>query len=361
MTACAGFDTVRAALLIFLLDVTTKLYYIFYKNSIAFCGYAQISAELESLFGAWRFDICRTDYGKGLFMAVRRKSNWYIYLLAFVVTTVFVIMVIFTFRWYLFPERTREVGLNNAGGLSESFTPTAEHNFNALIMLSKSADDSPELYVIAAYNAVESRLSFIPLPTGISVAAEGRDLPNIYAAQGGAGIISAIEDIVGVKLDNYVTFTRESFVDFLAVYGNVRYNVPKTIIVADGIEADTFNTGSQLFSPESCYRYIMLADFEEGESYRFNIIGDVLSSLVNQNYSYADSTLLDSYSRHFIDAQDSSITEEDYTAHKAALLNTIIYGSSPAEYYVPYGDYEDGGFKISDNSIITIKQKTGQD
>ena len=62
-----------------------------------------------------------------------------------------------------------------------------------------------------------------------------------------------------------------------------------------------------------------------------------------------------------IDAQDSSITEEDYTAHKAALLNTIIYGSSPAEYYVPYGDYEDGGFKISDNSIITIKQKTGQD
>ncbi len=58
-------------------------------------------------------------------MAVRRKSNWYIYLLAFVVTTAFVIMVIFTFRWYLFPERTREVGLNSAGELSESFTPIA--------------------------------------------------------------------------------------------------------------------------------------------------------------------------------------------------------------------------------------------
>lgn len=294
-------------------------------------------------------------------MAVRRKSNWYIYLLAFVVTTAFVIMVIFTFRWYLFPERSQEVGLNSAGELSESFTPTAEHNFNTLLMLSKSAEDSPELYIIAAYNAVESRLSFIPLPTGISVAAEGRSLPNIYAAQGGEGIISAVENIVGVKLDNYVTFTRESLVAFLSVYGNVRYNVPKTIIVTDGIEADTFNAGEQLFSPESCYRYIMLADFDEGESYRFNIIGDVLSVLVNQNYSYADSSLLDSYSRYFIDAEDGSITEEDYIAHKAALLNTIIYGTSPAEYYVPYGEYEGGGFKISDNSIITIKQKTGQD
>lgn len=294
-------------------------------------------------------------------MAVRRKSNWYIYLLAFVVTTAFVIMVIFTFRWYLFPERTREVGLNSAGELSESFTPIAEHNFNTLIMLSKSAEDSPELYVIVAYDAMESRLSFIPIPEGISMTAEGRSLPNIYSAQGGEGIISAIGDIIGIKLDNYVTFTRESFVDFLSVYGNVRYSVPKTLIVQDGIEADTFNAGSQLFSPESCYRYIMLADFEEGESYRFNIIGDVLSSLVNQNYSYADSSLLDSYSRHFIDAQDSSITEEDYSAHKAALLNTIIYGSSPAEYYVPYGEYVNGGFEISDNSIVTIKQKTGQD
>lgn len=294
-------------------------------------------------------------------MTVRRKSNWYIYLLAFVITAAFVMMVIFTFRWYLFPERAEEVGLNSAGELSESFTPTAEHNFNIIAMLSESEGSSPRLYVIAAYNAVESRLCFIPVPPEISVASEGRDLPNIYAAQGGEGIISAIEDIVGVKLDDYVAFTRESFVKFLSVYGNVRYNVPKTMIVPDGIEADTFNAGEQLFSPESCYRYIMLADFEEGESYRFNIIGDVLSSLVNQNYSYADSSLLDTYSRHFIDAQDSSITEEDYTAHKAALLNTIIYASSPAEYYVPYGDYIDGGFNISDNSIITIKQKTGQD
>ena len=298
---------------------------------------------------------------KGTFMAVRRKSNWYIYLLAFVITTAFVIMVIFTFRWYLFPERTKEVGLNSAGELSESFTPTAEHNFNILAMLSKSAADSPELYIIAAYDAVDSRISFIPIPTGISVSAEGRSLPNIYAAQGGAGAVSAIESVIGIKLDGYVAFTRESFVDFLLIYGNVRYNVPKTVIVPDGIEADTFNAGSQLFSAESCYRYIMLADFEEGESYRFNIIGDVLSTLVNQNYSYADSSLLDIYARHFIDAEDSSITEEGYTAHKAALLNTILYGSSPAEYYVPYGEYADGGFNISENSIITIKQKTGQD
>lgn len=294
-------------------------------------------------------------------MSVHRKSNWYIYLLAFVITLAFVIMVIFTFRWYLFPERAEEVGLDSAGELSDSFTPTTEHNFTMLAMLCGDYSDLPELYVMAAYNAVDSKVSFIPLSSGISVSSDGRTLPNIYAAQGGEGVIAAIKDITGVECDCYVTFDRESFVNLLSVYGNVRYNVPKTTVISDGIEAETINAGLQLLSSEAVYRYIMLADFEEGESYRFNIVGDVLATLVNQNYSNADSSLLDTCAQQFINAPATDITEQSYTSRKAALLNTILYASSPAEYYVPYGDYSDDSFTISENSITTIRQKAGQD
>ncbi len=145
-------------------------------------------------------------------------------------------------------------------------------------------------------------------------------------------------------------------------YGNVRYNVPKTMIIKDGTQAETLNAGEQLFTSDMVYRYIMLAEFEDGESYRFNIIGEILSETVNQCYSNTDSSLLDTYANLLMNAPESNITEDKYNTKKAALLNTTIYGVSPAEYYVPYGEYtDDGGFDIADNSVITIKQKAGQD
>lgn len=294
-------------------------------------------------------------------MAVRRKSNWYIYLLAFAITMAFVIMVIFTFRWYLFPEKTEETGITSAGELSETFSPKPEHNMNIMVMMSDGAQDSPELFVLAAYNAVESRLTYIPVPKGISVSTEGRTLPNVYAAQGGEGVIDAFNTVTGVECHAYIKMDRLSFVDLVSSFGNAQYDVPKTVIINDGLEIDTINAGEQLFTAEMAYRYIMLADFDDSESYRFNLIGDLLAEMVNQNYLYADSSLLDTYAQLLMNCPETNVTQEFYNSRKAALLNTLMYGSSPAEYYVPYGEYsEDGeGFLISENSVTTIRQKAG--
>lgn len=63
-------------------------------------------------------------------MTVHRKSNWYVYLLAFGITAAFVIMAIFAFKWYLFPENTEDVGINKNGELTDDFHPTDDYNFN---------------------------------------------------------------------------------------------------------------------------------------------------------------------------------------------------------------------------------------
>lgn len=292
-------------------------------------------------------------------MAVRRKSNWYIYLIAFLITMAFVLMVIFSFRWYLFPEKTEQAGLNSAGELSDSFKPTAADSFNIMTMLSDGEFDMPTLFVLAIYNAVDSNLTIVPIPNGISVAGEGRNLVNVYAAQGGEAVTNIVSDITGIKIDGYAKFCRNSFVDIVSSFGNVQYDVPRTIIITDGNELDTVNAGTQLLSAERLYKYIMLAEFEDGESYRFNMIGNVMSELINQNFIYADSSLLDTWANMFITGE-SNITDTLYAAKKAALLNTIIYGTMPAEYYVPYGVYgDDGSFTISETSVTTIRQKAG--
>ncbi len=295
-------------------------------------------------------------------MAVRRKSNWYIYFIAFGISLAFVLMVIFTFRWFLFPEKSEAAGLTSAGELTEDFQPTKDHNFTLLAMFSDGVDELPTLYVVVAYNAVDSRLTFMPLPSGVSVSTEGRDLRNIYETQGGSGVINAIESSCQVRCDKFVKFDRDSFIDLVSAFGNVQYDVQDTLLIPDGAEVETLNAGEQLFSPQTIFRYVMLADFGEGESYRYNRICDLLSALINQNSSYIDSSLLDTYFSMLAEAGETNLTDEDYNARKAALLNTAIYAVNPAEYYIPYGEFtDDGAFNIADNSIISMQQKSGQD
>lgn len=294
-------------------------------------------------------------------MYVRRKSNWYIYFIAFGITMAFVIMAIVAFKWYLFPEDTQSTGNNKATGeLTDDFRPTAEHSFNLLGMVSEGVNDSPDFFYLVEYNAPENSLTFVPLPNGISVAGEGRTLPNVYAAQGGMEVIKAVENETGIKCNVFVKMDRLSFGDLLTSFGNVEYDLQKTIMVTDNGEISTFNSGRHLLTSDEVYQLIIKANYDEGESYRFKIAGEIFSELINQNYNSVDSSRLDTYFDMLIRTSETNLTEAVYRQHKAALLNTVKDGVSPAEFYIPYGEYsDDGGFKISENSIISIKQKAG--
>lgn len=152
---------------------------------------------------------------------------------------------------------------------------------------------------------------------------------------------------------------REAFVSLVTAFGNVEYDVGKTTIINDGNTVETINSGEQLFTAEKLFGYIMKADFSD-ELSRLNSAADILSELINQNFRNLDSSILDVYYNMIFDECDTNITDEQYKSRKPALLNTVEYGNQPAGYYIPYGEYtEDGGFRISENSIVSIKQRTG--
>ena len=118
-------------------------------------------------------------------MAVKRKSNWYIYFISFAIALIFAIAAIFAFRWYLFPEDSNPVGLDKTGELTDDFRPTSELSFNMLAMLADRESDIPSLFMLIEYNAMEKVITIVPLPGGISMPGVGRTLPNVSAVQGG--------------------------------------------------------------------------------------------------------------------------------------------------------------------------------
>lgn len=293
-------------------------------------------------------------------MSVRRKSNWYIYFTAFGIALAFAIVAIFAFKWYLFPENSSKTGVTPSGAPDEKFKPTAEDSFNLMTMLSDGASASPELFVMIEYNAVDNRMTFVFLPNEISIPKEGRSLPNVYVAQGGKKIVSLIEEITGVRCDSYVKLDRVGFIKLISIFGNVNYEVLKTLMVRDGAEIESFNAGPQRLDAQSMYRLAMFAQYDEGVSYKFHCTGQMFADLINQNYRNINDSLLDNYFNIIMENAETDLSEEKYKAHRKALLNTVEYGIYPGEYYVPYGEYtEDGGFVIAENSLITIKQKAG--
>lgn len=293
-------------------------------------------------------------------MSVRRKSNWYVYFISFGIAMAFAVAAIIAFRWYLFPENNEPTGLNPSNGLAENFHPSAEHNFNSLIMLSDKTSDNPSLFMLVEFSAVERRLAVVPMPNGISVPTEGRSLPNVYAAQGPGKVVSVLENILKIECDSYIRLDRTGFLDIVSTFGNVNYEIMKTQIIYDGSVVETLNAGTQRLAAESMFRLAMLAEYPEGESYRFSSIGQMFGDLINQNYRTIDGFLMDNFFDQIINEAETDLTKEKYTKYKPALLYAINYSSSPAEYYVPYGEYtEDGGFVISENSIITIRQRAG--
>lgn len=294
-------------------------------------------------------------------MSVRRKSNWYIYFTAFGIALAFALVAIFAFKWYLFPENSSRTGVTPSG-VTEDYKPTAEDSFNMLTMLSDGVSASPELFMMIEYNAVDKRLTLVFLPNGMSIPKEGRSLPNVYVAQGGSKIASIIEDVTGVRCDSYVKLDRVGFINFISVFGNVNYEVVKTMMIRDGSEIETMNVGTHRLDAQSMFRLAMFAKYDEGESYRFNCIGQMFTDLINQNFRNIDDSLLENYFKIIMDNAETDLSEQMFKDHKQALLYTVMYGSNPADYYVPYGEYtDDGGFTISDNSVITIKQKAGID
>lgn len=293
-------------------------------------------------------------------MSVRRKSNWYVYFISFGIAMAFAVAAIIAFRWYLFPENNEPTGLNPSNGLADNFHPSAEHNFNSLIMLSDKTSDNPSLFMLVEFSAVERRLAVVPMPNGISVPTEGRSLPNVYAAQGPGKVVSVLEGILKIECDSYIRLDRTGFLDIVSTFGNVNYEIMKTQIIYDGSMVETLNAGTQRLAAESMFRLAMLAEYPEGESYRFSSIGQMFGDLINQNYRTIDGFLMDNFFDQIINEAETNLTEEKYTKYKPALLYAINYSSSPAEYYVPYGEYtDDGGFVISENSIITIRQRAG--
>jgi len=314
-------------------------------------------------------------------MKVRRKSNWYIYVITLIISFALLGFFVSSIWDSLFPtekDADSAYSVNNA-----DFRPSADIKMNFIVMLAEMKAGVPDYYMLASYTPRSESVVFVPLPENTRVSYKGNvgSLYEMYSNLGAEAVTGAVTETLGFECSDYIKFDRLSFIDFVDLTGEVYVNIPtdilekKTekyletqIVEIDGEEQEVtvqvekpveniiFPAGTQYFDGETLYNY-MLYPFGKGEDYTLAIHGSAVMNMINRNFRDLSSTELQSYVEKIISSTDTGIMFSDYVEYQPVLQYTTENSINPCEYYIPYGESEGGYFVISENSAATIRDR----
>ncbi len=316
-------------------------------------------------------------------MKVRRKSNWYIYVITLIISFALLGFFVSSIWDSLFPtekDADSAYSVNNA-----DFRPSADIKMNFIVMLAEMKAGVPDYYMLASYTPRSESVVFVPLPENTRVSYKGNvgSLYEMYSNLGAEAVTGAVTETLGFECSDYIKFDRLSFIDFVDLTGEVYVNIPadikesrietfleSEIIEVDGEEQEVtrtvkkkvediiFPAGAQYFDGETLYSYITY-DFGKGVDYTLAVQGAAAMNMLNRNFRDLSSTELQSYAEKIINSTETGFMFSDYVEYQPVLQYTTENSINPCEYYIPYGETDGGYFMLNPNSVQTIKDRCG--
>ena len=317
-------------------------------------------------------------------MAVKRKSNWYIYLFALIISFVLLGFFVGSIWPSLFPDDDAAARYSVSKG---DYRPSADINLTSLIMLSDMKAATPAYYMLMNYQPRNELIVFIPMHenTKVNYGGNSGSLYEMYDNFGAKAVLAGIEDLLGIECAHYIKFDRLSFIDFIDMCGEVTVNIPADVVerrtenvlekykvtdelsgeerevtrqVKKVIEDIIFPEGSQRMDGAGLYDYLTY-DFDKGEDYTLAVQGSAAMSLLNKNFRNMTSTQMQGLTETIISSTETDILFADYTAIQAVFSYTSENSINPSEYYIPYGVHDGGYFILSDAAKETMLDRMG--
>jgi len=292
---------------------------------------------------------------------LRRRSNWYIYLISFAATIVLLGLFILAFRDTLFPQ-------NTGGGVPDwrsfaNYTPEAELDVTVLFMMGDEQGSVPNNYMLLNYRPRDEAVVVVPINSD-TVLTTGSDegwrntsssvkITELYQNGGATKVIEGIAGALGVECDFYIHFDRSSFSGFMSSLGEVQVNIPYDFS-GGGLKLEA---GEHKLSGGDLFVYMNNANFPEadvGEDYDLVIMGTAITTLINSNCRHMDAEAIQNAFGKIRNNATTNLTFKDYTDYQRALFYTSVNSINPAIYYVPFGQYEPDGFVLSEQSVAEI-------
>ncbi|NLJ15595.1 MAG: LCP family protein [Clostridiales bacterium] len=284
--------------------------------------------------------------------AKKRKSNWYVYLFAFLAT-----LGIFIFAVFLFNKITNSKNDDDNKQIDQDELNIDEtHNFTFLATIATTEDDIPHTFFIVDYKAVGDEITIIALPSDLKT--DTGYLSTTYQNSGINGALKTINSILGTDIQKYINTRKFEFVNMFDTIGNISITVPfeKTFTATDTGEEITLPAGNNIVNGTKLFDYLNQIRVDESGYEYIRTASSVISEIFNSKAKSIQVTDMDSIFRRLVATADTNLTTEDYEYRKKVVLNTFSQTATPFVYYVPNGEYDaNNAFNISENSINSIK------
>ncbi len=282
----------------------------------------------------------------------KRKSNWYIYVIAFAIASIVAAMVMSIIWDIIFVPIEKK----NTSGI-KSDVPDASNNLITLFMLSEEKAANPSRYMVVSFQPADEAVICIPLRSNMQaqVGNKTNTLDGFYTEGGVKTVLYAIEGTMGVKCDKYVKFDRESFVSLADAIGRVSINCAYDVIANDG--SISLEAGNHSMTGNNLYNYINYDNPQYGNDYQSLVAGSAAVSVINNNLHGLSATVIQSYFSKLQNTADTDLNIDDYTKRQQALLFISTESYDPGQYYIPYGEFQDEVFILSKDSKTTILER----
>ena len=127
-------------------------------------------------------------------MNKRRRSNWYIYVITFVVTGLLLILVSSILLKSFYDSQDKDATVNVSQNQTAIFTPDSTYDFSVLVTLSADNDKTPDKYMTITYIAKNNTFVLMPyLPN--AVIDGGNTIKQICEQSGEAEVAKLLSSI----------------------------------------------------------------------------------------------------------------------------------------------------------------------
>lgn len=199
------------------------------------------------------------------------------------------------------------------------YTPRAQDSMNVLLIVTEN-DKTPVSFILTRLDATRGEIPSAVFPPAMSVAysASASTLAEVYAKDGAIAAKQALGGALGVNVEKYISFTRDSLIKAVDTIGAVEYELklPAQYSAAPGALA--LSSGRQLLDGARFYEVLKYSSGELPGA-EAGATAVLISEYINTHLVTILQPESDDIFRKVINLSESDISFEDYDSRREAL------------------------------------------
>lgn len=229
------------------------------------------------------------------------------------------------------------------------------------IGLSEGAPQKADSLILTSINEERQEMYVISLPGNTQI--DGQNEKNLllrdaYASGGTEGTISAVENLLHIRIDRYAVFDGMRFSSLIGRLGNTEMYVEEDMTHTDasGAEDISLRRGVQELSGADSYGYLRYIDPEEGEIGRIQREERFFKALFAQAQNHLR-VYMWGLVRYYWSAAATNLTKEEAAS---AIYDMLGFPSENIHFVILPGEIrQDGGAAVWDINPVEIQKVVG--